>query len=187
MVHAPEVEAVATSTFWHALLGLDEDGHPLTPLYSWADRRAAAAAARLRGELDEDAIHARTGCRLHSSYWPAKLAWLRETDPDPVERVHTWISPGEYVQRRLLGDATASISMASGTGLLDQRTCTWDEELTRGIEERLPPIDDTPRSGLTASGQSAGRGCARSPGSRPGATARAPTSAAAVARSSARR
>jgi gluconokinase len=53
------------------------------------------------------------------------------------------------VQRRLLGDAAASISMASGTGLLDQRTCTWDEELTRGIADRLPPIDDTPRSGLT--------------------------------------
>ena len=38
--------------------------------------------------------------------------------------------------------------MASGTGLLDQRTCTWDAELVRGIEDRLPPIDDTPRSGL---------------------------------------
>ena len=40
--------------------------------------------------------------------------------------------------------------MASGTGLLDQRTNTWDEELARGIEDRLPPIDDAPRSGLTA-------------------------------------
>ena len=76
----PEVEAVAISTMWHSLLGLDGDGQPLTPVYSWADRRAAAAAAHLRGELDEDAVHQRTGCRLHSSYWPAKLAWLRETD-----------------------------------------------------------------------------------------------------------
>jgi gluconokinase len=145
---APEIEAVATSTFWHALLGLGADGRPVTPVYSWADRRATAAAARLRGELDEDAVHARTGCRLHSSYWPAKLAWLREADPDRFEGVGTWVSPGEYVQRRLLGDAATSISMASGTGLLDQRTCRWDEELTRGIEARLPPIDDTPRSGL---------------------------------------
>jgi gluconokinase len=38
--------------------------------------------------------------------------------------------------------------MASGTGLLDQRTCRWDAELTSGIEDRLPPIDDAPRSGL---------------------------------------
>jgi gluconokinase len=145
---AGKVEAVATSTFWHALLGLGEDGRPVTPVYSWADRRATAAAARLRGELDEDAVHERTGCRLHSSYWPAKLAWLREADPDRFARVRTWVSPGEYVQRRLLGDAATSISMASGTGLLDQRTCRWDAELARGLEEQLPPIDDTPRSGL---------------------------------------
>jgi gluconokinase len=150
MERGPEVEAVAMSTMWHSLLGLDGDGQPLTPVYTWADRRAAAAAAELRGELDEDAIHQRTGCRLHSSYWPAKLAWLREIEPERFGRVRTWVSPGEYVQRRLLGEATASISMASGTGLLDQRTCTWDEELTRGNEDRLPPIDDAPRSGLTA-------------------------------------
>jgi gluconokinase len=145
---ARTIEAVATSTFWHALLGLGEDGRPVTPVYSWADRRATAAAARLRGELDEDAVHERTGCRLHSSYWPAKLAWLRETDPERFDRVRTWVSPGEYVQRRLLGEAATSISMASGTGLLDQRTCRWDAELTRGIEDRLAPIDDTPRRGL---------------------------------------
>ena len=150
MESGPEVEAVATSTLWHSLLGLDGDGQPVTPLYSWADRRAAAAAAKLRGEHDEDAIHHRTGCRLHSSYWPAKLAWLRERDPDAFERVRVWISPGEYVQRRLLGDAAASVSMASGTGLLDQRTNTWDEELGARVEDRLPPIDDAPRSGLTA-------------------------------------
>ena len=28
------------------------------------------------------AIWQRTGCRLHPSYWPAKLRWLRETAPD---------------------------------------------------------------------------------------------------------
>jgi gluconokinase len=148
MESGPEVEAVATSTLWHALLGLGGDERPLTPIYSWADRRAAAAAARLRGELDEDAVHERTGCRLHSSYWPAKLAWLRESDRERFDRVRHWVSPGDYIQRRLLGDAATSISMASGTGLLDQRSCRWDAELARGIEDRLAPIDDAPRSGL---------------------------------------
>ena len=177
------------STLWHALLGLG-DGRAAADARSTRGPTGGptAAAARLRGELDEDAVHARTGCRLHSSYWPAKLAWLRETDPERFERVRAWVSPGEYVQRRLLGDAATSISMASGTGLLDQRTCRWDAELARGIEDRLPPIDDTPRSGLdAASGPSAGRRCATSPGSRPGATARARTSAAAAGRSTAPR
>ena len=147
---AGDVAAVATTTMWHCLLGLDADGRPATPVYSYADARSAPYAAALRERLDEAAIHARTGCRLHSSYWPAKLAWLRDTAPETFARVRTWVSPGEYVQRRLLGDAAASVSMASGTGLLDQRTCEWDRELAAelGVEDALPPIDDAPRSGL---------------------------------------
>ena len=40
--------------------------------------------------------------------------------------------------------------MASGTGLFDQATCEWDLELAAelGVEDKLPPIDDAPRSGL---------------------------------------
>jgi gluconokinase len=146
-----EVRAVATATMWHCLLGLDEQGRPITPVYSYADARSAPWATELRERLDEQAIHARTGCRLHSSYWPAKLAWLRATQPDTFERVRTWVSPGEFVQRRLLGDATASVSMASATGLLVQETCEWDEELAAelGVEGKLPEIGDAPREGLT--------------------------------------
>jgi len=145
-------EAVATSTMWHGLLGLGEDGRPVTPVYSYADARAADAAAALRDELDEEAVHARTGCRLHSSYWPAKLAWLRSTEPDRFARASAWVSPGEYVQRRLLGGAAASISMASGTGLLDLGRRAWDPELAARLEVAgaLPRIDDCPRAGLTA-------------------------------------
>ncbi len=150
-VEMGDVTAVATSTMWHCLLGLDADGRPITPVYSYADARSAPHAAQLRERLDERAVHARTGCRLHSSYWPAKLAWLQDTQPDTFARVRTWVSPGEYIQRRLLGDAAASVSMASGTGLLDQAGCQWDLELAEelGVEDKLPPIDDAPRSGLT--------------------------------------
>ena len=31
---------------------------------------------------NEREIHARTGCVLHWTYWPAKLRWLRRTSPD---------------------------------------------------------------------------------------------------------
>jgi gluconokinase len=145
-----EIRAVATATMWHCLLGLDDQGRPVTPVYSYADARSAPYATELRERLDERAIHARTGCRLHSSYWPAKLAWMRATQPDVFDRVQTWISPGEFVQRRLLGDAPASVSMASGTGLMAQATCEWDAELAAelGVEGKLPAIGDEPGEGL---------------------------------------
>src|SRR5579871_3121213 len=40
---AGAIRAVGTSTFWHALLGLDAQGEPITPIYNWSDTRSAAA------------------------------------------------------------------------------------------------------------------------------------------------
>ena len=71
-----DILAVGVTTFWHGLLGFDATGRAITPVYLWADSRSAPDAALLRNALDEAALHARTGCHLHSSYWPAKLRWL---------------------------------------------------------------------------------------------------------------
>src|SRR5918911_1399614 len=73
---------VAMSTFWHSVLGVDREGRPTTPVLTWADRRAAKSASDLRERVDERAYHRRTGCVLHSSYWPAKLLWSEHTMPD---------------------------------------------------------------------------------------------------------
>jgi gluconokinase len=123
----PPIAAVATSSFWHSLLGLDEGGRPLTPVYLWLDARSREAAADLRRRMDERGVHARTGCVLHWSYWPAKLSWLRRSQPELVRQVSRWVSFGELLVERLTGQPGVSVSMASGTGLLNQHTCDWDE------------------------------------------------------------
>src|SRR5262245_52981393 len=123
-----DVQAVGVTTFWHGLLGFDGDHRPVTPLFTWADSRSAVDADLLRGALDEAALHARTGCPLHSAYWPAKLRWLARDRPADVRRVARWGSIGEYLELALFGEAASSISMASGTGLFDQDALRWDAE-----------------------------------------------------------
>src|SRR6266571_5107454 len=71
------------------------------------------AAVELREQLDEAAIHARTGARFHASYWPAKLRWLATQAPDTFSRVAQWLSFGEYLYRHFLGRSVCSLSMAS--------------------------------------------------------------------------
>lgn len=147
------VLAVATSTFWHTLLGLDPAGRPRTPVYSWADTRSASAVEALRGRVDEKAYHARVGCRLHTSYLPARLWWLRERDAAAFGAVHRWLSFGEYLGLRLFGELRTSISMASGTGLFDQWARRWDpptlDVLGLAPEHFSPIVDlDRPFRGL---------------------------------------
>jgi gluconokinase len=144
--------AVGASVFWHSLIGLDADGMPLTDVITWADTRSASAAERLRSRLDEAAVHARTGAPIHSTFFPAKLAWLHEARPDVFRRARMWCGFAEYLLLRLTGRAPSSLSMASGTGLLDQGTGAWDAEMldAAGIAaDQLPVIDDTPVNGLT--------------------------------------
>ena len=125
---ASDIAAVGVSTYWHGLLGFDAEGRAVTPVYLWADTRSAPDASLLRGALDERAIHARTGCYLHTSYWPAKLRWLAREYPAETARVVRWGSVGELIELALFGEARTSLSIASATGLFDQTRSVWDPE-----------------------------------------------------------
>ena len=145
------IAAVGTSCFWHSLIGVDAAGDPLTPIVSWADSRCRADAEALRKRHDERALHARTGCMLRASFWPAKLRWLARTQAKTFARVATWMSPAEWLYLRLLGlrpdQGRCAHGMASATGLYDQKERSWDAGMLRACRIRaaqLPPIGDEP-------------------------------------------
>ena len=103
----------------------------------------ADPAGEAHPRLDNDAVHARTGAYLHPAFWPAKLAWLAETEPDVFRRVERFVSFADYLR----GEPVSTPSLASGTGLLDLTTSTWDEELLSviGLDAgRLPELADLP-------------------------------------------
>lgn len=159
-----QVEAIAISAFWHSLMGVDENGAPTTPLLTWADTRAVQAAKDLRAEFDEPVIHARTGCRFHPSYWPAKLRWLQTEHPDKFSATRQWLGFAEYLCLRLFGKTAASISMASATGLFNQRTCNWDFDFVEALgvsKNPLPQIVTDKQLFITGDGaaNNIGGGC----------------------------
>jgi gluconokinase len=139
------IRAIGVSTFWHGLLAADESGRPLTPLYLWADTRSWRQSDELRGRLDPEAVHQRTGCLIHPTYWPAKLLWLKATQPDLWRRRPRWLSFWDLVHQRLFGAPVTGVSMASGTGLLELADCRWDADLLAFLEvgeEQMPALGD---------------------------------------------
>ena len=125
-------DALAISCFWHSLLPLDERDRPLSPVLTWRDQAGEPPA------LDPVAYHARTGCFLHPSYWPAKLTGLAAA---------RYVSFGDYLLLRLAGELRSSVSTASGTGLFDPNRLAWDPETLAALgldESRLPPVSDEP-------------------------------------------
>jgi gluconokinase len=143
------VGLIAISCFWHSLVGVNSSGDATTPVIGWNDLRASSAARQLKSEFNEAEIHARTGCRFHASYWPAKLLRLRSEEPETFVQTQRWLSFSEYLALRFFGEAPISVSMASGTGLLNQSTCEWEVELLNGLDvgiQKLPDISATGRT-----------------------------------------
>lgn len=124
-----DAAAVATSAFWHSLMGLDAHGAPTTPVLLWADRRSGDDARVLRRELDAEDVHQRTGCVLHSSFWPAKLRWIARSDAGSFGGTKRWCGFPEYLLQELTGASGMSVSMASGTGMLRTAAVDWDPNM----------------------------------------------------------
>ena len=142
-----KIEAVAISCFWHSLLAVDATGNALTPVLSWADNRAAAYVPVLRALMPETQSHARLGCVHHTSYWPAKLLYLRDHQSEFFEcdAAPKWMGFGEFLRQKWCGDARMSLSMASGTGLFHQNDADFDAEMISHLpieREQLPELCD---------------------------------------------
>ena len=141
LAHVGEGDALAISCFWHSLVAVDEHDRPLTPVLTWRERGGNPPA------LDADAYHRRTGCFLHPAYWPAKIEHLAAEGVAAAR----YLSFGDYLLLRLTGEARTSVSTASGTGLFNPNTLTWDEETLAALgldASRLAPVSDEPVAGV---------------------------------------
>ena len=137
------IAAVGISCFWHSLFGLNEAGDPATPVYLWADTRSVSYVEAIKQEFNATELWSRTGCFVHSSYWPGKLRWLADTDRARFASVRTWCAFSDYLLRRLLGYTATSVSMASATAMMNVETAQWDPlaiEAAKIDQSTLPPI-----------------------------------------------
>lgn len=124
---ADAIQGVGASVFASSVLGVTAAGEPRTPVYTYADTRCAADAAVLRQEWDAAASYDRTGTPIHASYLPARLRWLRRTQPYVVRQVARWITFAEYAWQRLFGrPGGLGLSLAAWSGMLNRRELDWD-------------------------------------------------------------
>ncbi len=141
------IAGIGVSCFWHSLIGCDAAGEPVTKVITWADARCRGDAAELREKMSEKKVHAATGCMLRASFWPAKMTWLRRTQRRIFNQVAQWMSPAEWLQLRLCGEANCAIGMATGTGLFDPTKLRWSSKMLERCEldrAKLRPLSDEP-------------------------------------------
>lgn len=142
---APAISRVGMAVFVGNLLGVDANGQPLTPIYTYADTQSQADVAALADQIDLSATHQRTGCRNHTAYHPGRLRWLKRTQPEVYQNVVQWTDFATYLYRCWFGEAACSYSVASWSGLLNRAALTWDAEWLSLLDltpEHFPPLAD---------------------------------------------
>ncbi|HWL51474.1 MAG TPA: gluconokinase [Chthoniobacteraceae bacterium] len=151
------IVGIGASCFWHSLVGVDHDNRPLTPVVTWADSRCIGDAETYRRAFDERETHAKTGCMSRTSFWPAKLLWLRRTDPETFAKVARWLSPAEWLQREFCGEAACAYGMATGTGLFNPSTLDWVPELLEHCDLQSSQLGNLSDKPTTATAETVAR------------------------------
>jgi xylulokinase len=136
------VDAVGVTGQAPSAVLIDEAGTALRPAILWLDVRADAQARAIDAALGPGGAEAIGGNRMHAYYLGPKLAWLRDHDPDVLDRAFLVLQPHAFVVRRLTGEAACDPSTAMlSAPLFDARAGAWSEAGARavGLPMRLLP------------------------------------------------
>lgn len=96
------VKAIGLSYQMHGLVCIDKDGNPLRPSIIWCDGRAVPY-----GNDAFDGI-GHVQCLSHllnspGNFTAAKLAWVKDNEPDLFEKIYKIMLPGDYIAMKLSG------------------------------------------------------------------------------------
>jgi sugar (pentulose or hexulose) kinase len=143
---AGKVLGVSLCTYMHSLIALDADGRYLSPFSTWADIRSAQEVEEVRSRDGWAELYARTGCPPHTMYPLYRFIWFRKHEPELLARAYRFVTIKELLIHRWTGQWLVDCNLASGSGLFNMRTLTWDPgalELAGVRPEQLNPAVPT--------------------------------------------
>lgn len=108
-VNGEDIKAIGISYQMHGLVCVDKQMQVLRPSIIWCDSRAVPY-----GERAFESISAEK-CLSHllnspGNFTAAKLAWVKDNEPEVFDKIYKIMLPGDYIAMRLSGVANTTIS-----------------------------------------------------------------------------
>jgi len=108
-VKGEEIKAIGISYQMHGLVCVDKDLKVLRPAIIWCDSRAVPYGEKAFRDLGADQ------CLSHllnspGNFTAAKLAWVKENEPELYQKIYKVMLPGDYLAMRLSGVANTTVS-----------------------------------------------------------------------------
>lgn len=107
-----DIAAIGIGYQMHGLVVVNEAQLPLRDSIIWCDSRAVPYGERAFENIGEEKC---LSCLLNSpgNFTAAKLAWLKENEPEIFKQVYKIMLPGDFIAMRLTGDITTTPSALS--------------------------------------------------------------------------
>ena len=108
-VSPKDIKAIGISYQMHGLVCVDRDMNVLRPSIIWCDSRAVPYGEKAFQALGEDYC---LGHLLNSpgNFTAAKLAWVKENEPEVYRRIWKVMLPGDYIAMRLTDTVCTTVS-----------------------------------------------------------------------------
>jgi len=139
---AAEVKAIGISYQMHGLVCLDAEGKPLRDSIIWCDSRAVRYGEKAAEKLGH-AWCLEHLLNLPGNFTAAKLAWVKENQPEIYEKTATAFLPGDYIAYRLTGNRCTTVSGLSEGMMWDHKEQRVAHELFEAMgldEKKLAPV-----------------------------------------------
>ena len=106
---AEEIKAVGISYQMHGLVCVDKNLKALRPAIIWCDSRAVPYGEKAFKDLGAEQC---LGHLLNSpgNFTAAKLAWVKENEPELYNNIYKVMLPGDYIAMRLSGTVNTTVS-----------------------------------------------------------------------------
>ncbi|MBV8953667.1 MAG: FGGY-family carbohydrate kinase [Solirubrobacterales bacterium] len=124
-VKASEIEAIGLTHQRETFACLGEDEAPLRPAILWLDARAVREVE----EHGNEEVHRISGKPPDTTPAFYKLLWLRENEPEVLERTARMVDVHGFLVKQLTGQWRTAYACADPLGLIDMSTFDWSEEL----------------------------------------------------------
>ena len=104
-----QVSAIGISYQMHGLVIIDKDGAVLRPSIIWCDSRAVPYGNKAFDEIGREKCLSRL-MNSPGNFTAAKLAWVKENEPEVYSKVYKMMLPGDYIAYRLTGEINTTPS-----------------------------------------------------------------------------
>ncbi|MDR0421489.1 MAG: carbohydrate kinase [Proteiniphilum sp.] len=154
-----DIKAIGISWQMHGLVLIDRNHRVLRPAIIWCDSRAVPYGENAFRAIGEERALSRL-LNSPGSFTAAKLAWVKENEPDTYAQVYKIMLPGDYIAMKLTDEISVTVEGLSEGIFWDFRENTLSQDILNhfGFDRQLlPPL--TPVFGIqghlsaTAAGQ----------------------------------